>query len=259
MGRRRNVVVVAVVTLAVAWSLTAGLAALAAFHFLSGFVQGRSPAVPGVDSPGAARSVAPSTSTAGQIERLLTVVRVVPRRPQVPGYERECSSGQGCVFGPEWTDDTQASLGRNGCDTRNDVLARSLSDVSFSSESPSCDVTGGVLTDPYTGDVLDYAIDGSQIHVDHLFPLAAAWDLGAATWSQERRETFANDPLTELVATSASANLSKADSTPASWLPPRKAFRCEYVLRYLQAAASYDLALTAADTEVIGFVVRRGC
>lgn len=198
-------------------------------------------------------------SAAATVTSLLQRVRRVPQRPEVPGYDRGCSPGEGCVFGTDWSDDTEAPLGHNGCDTRNDVLGATLAEVAFSERSPTCDVVAGLLTDPYTGDVLDYAEDSSQIHVDHLFPLAAAWDLGAAAWSPAQRSTFANDPDLELLAVSAGANLSKGDSTPASWLPPNKPYRCDYVTAYLEVAVAYDLAVTDADVRVIEPVVRTWC
>ena len=195
-----------------------------------------------------------STNQEAEITSLLARVTIVAERPQVPGYERDCGPEEGCVFGTEWTDATNAPDGHNGCDTRNDVLAQSLANVTFSARSPDCDVVGGILTDPYTGAVMDYATDGSEIHIDHLFPLAAAWDLGAASWSLERRTEFANDTAVELIAVQGTANMSKGDSTPASWLPPQRAFRCDYVARYLSVAIVYDLAVTAADETAIGHV-----
>ncbi|MEO9324788.1 HNH endonuclease family protein [Nocardioides sp. C4-1] len=208
--------------------------------------------------PSSARPLAPADGP-DRARELLAEVTVVERRPDVPGYDRSCSPGDGCVFGTEWSDATDAPLSRNGCDTRNDVLARDLTDVRFSRRSPDCDVTGGTLADPYTGREMDYATEGSQIHVDHLFPLAAAWDLGAAGWTPERRERFANDVDLELLAVEGSANLSKGDSTPASWLPPRKAFRCTYVTAYLEVAHAYDLAITEADVRVIEPVLTKSC
>lgn len=212
------------------------------------------PASPQETSPPGAAGAAADT-----VRSLLDRVRRVRDRPDIPGYDRGCSPGDACVFGTDWSDDTDATLGHNGCDTRNDVLARSLDAVEYSERSPGCDVVGGRLVDPYTATVLDYATDSSQIHIDHLFPLAAAWDLGAATWSPAERASFANDPDLELIAVSGGANLSKGDSTPASWLPPHKPFRCAYVTAYLEVALAYDLAVTAADVRVIEPVVAAWC
>lgn len=204
-------------------------------------------------------SRSPPTPTVGQVRPLLAAARVVEQRPDVPGYDRDCGPGDGCVFGTEWTDDTDAPSSHNGCDTRNDVLAATLDDVAFDPGSHDCDVVAGHFVDPYTGTPMDYITEGSQIHVDHLIPLAAAWDLGAASWTPARRARFANDTDLELIAVQGSANLSKGDSTPASWLPPNKAFRCEYVTRYLRVADAYDLAITAADVRVIEPVIQKSC
>jgi hypothetical protein len=200
----------------------------------------------------------PSAKYSGAtIKGLLGLVRIVPRRPQHPGYDRDCSAGNGCVFGTPWTDNTGAPDGHNGCDTRNDVLREQLSAVAFKPLSNDCDVVAGHFTDPYTGVEMYYQTQGAQIHIDHLIPLAAAWDLGAANWTQALRERFANDTAVELLAVSGGANMSKGDSTPASWLPPNKSYRCEYVVRYLQASIAYELPITQADAGVIEFVARK--
>jgi len=191
--------------------------------------------------------------------RDLAQVRVVTQRRPVGGYDRDCGPGDGCAFGTAWSDDTGAPSGHNGCDTRNDVLGAALTDVRFEAGTRGCDVVAGLLRDPYTGEALDYATHGSQIHVDHLVPLAAAWDLGAAAWSPRRRAAFANDTARELVAVSQGANLSKGDSTPADWLPPDLAARCGYVVGYLRVVEHYDLAVTAADAAAMNDVLRTGC
>lgn len=218
------------------------------------------------ESPSESPSAAPGPSTsptsegtfdAATITALLAQARTIDRQPDVPGYDRDCGPGDGCSFGTAWTDDTDAPDGHNGCDTRNDVLRRTLSDVRFKDGSNDCDVTAGRLTDPYRGVEMAYETEGSQIHVDHLVPLAAAWDLGAAQWTPERRARFANDTALELLAVNGGANQSKGDSTPASWLPPNKPYRCEYVVRYLRATQAYDLPLTRADVDVIRGVARK--
>lgn len=198
-----------------------------------------------------------SSATSLEIASLLRRVRVVPKAPSVDGYDRDCGPGDDCVFGPEWSDDTKAPDGHNGCDTRNDVLAAQMTEVAWDPGSGNCDVVGGVLQDPYTGVRMDYASEGSLIHIDHVFPLAAAWDLGASAWRAHKRARFANDTQVELLAVSGQANLSKGDSTPASWLPPNEVFRCEYVAIYLRVAVRYGLSVTAADITVISHVAKR--
>lgn len=207
--------------------------------------------------PAAAGEDEQTTYDRAAIETLLTKVTIISKRPQVPGYERDCSPGAACSFGPAWTDDTSAPDSHNGCDTRNDVLGKTLVDVEFKPGTNDCKVVGGHFVDPYRGVEMSYATDGAQIHIDHLVPLAAAWDLGAAEWTQAERERFANDTRHELLAVNGGANESKGDSTPASWLPPNKPFRCEYVGRYLEASIAYHLPITRADATVIGDALRK--
>ncbi|WP_217370374.1 GmrSD restriction endonuclease domain-containing protein [Nonomuraea antri] len=72
---------------------------------------------------------------------------------------------------------------------------------------------------------------GERLDVDHLVPLAEAWDSGASAWDAARRERYANhlQHPEHLVAVTARSNRQKADKDPASWLPI-KAVRCRYVV-----------------------------
>lgn len=211
------------------------------------------PSPPAPDHAPATGAALPSSVDTGTLLALLDRVQVVAQRPYRDGYDRDCGPGEGCVFGTPWSDDTDAPAGRDGCDTRNDVLAAQLREVRFSSRSPDCDVVGGRLVDPYTGTTMEY---GAQIHVDHVFALSAAWDHGAADWSQRRRDAFANDTDLVLVATTRSANLGKGDSTPAEWLPSRREARCGYLARYLEIAAVYRLSISAADAATVRLAAR---
>ena len=195
-----------------------------------------------------------------ELTRLLAEVVVVPTRPNVDGYDRDCGPGEGCVFGTAWSDDTNDQFGHNGCDTRNDVLRRALVDITIDADTNDCVVRTGTLLDPYTDRTISFlrGWDTSrEIEVDHLIPLAAAWDLGAWKWSPEQRAEFSNDVEFELLAVYGPANQQKSDSTPASWLPSNKRFRCEYGVRYLRASLKWKLPITAADAEVLGHVARK--
>lgn len=195
--------------------------------------------------PTVAPAPAPVDPVAQSIASLLTQTRLVDRLPQVPGYERSCSPGDGCVFGQSWKD-----VERTGCDTRNRVLAAQLTDVVFKQGTQDCKVLSGTLVDPFTGATLQYG-NGStaSIQVDHVFALARAWDAGAAAWPLERREVFAND-LDNLLAVSGEENQSKSDSGPDTWLPPNPSFVCPYVEIYLKVAVEYGLSITVDDRDV---------
>lgn len=184
--------------------------------------------------------------TRSEIRQLVKSLKVDDRQ-RSPGYERECGSSAGCVFGPAWSDDTTAPWGHDGCDTRNQMLAASLKDVRFRAGTDDCVVVSGTMVDPFTGNQLEFRKEqAADVTVDHLYPLALSWDQGAADWSAGRRARFANDPLNLLVV-SGPANSSKGDSGPGEWLPLNAAYRCTYVGRYLSVAKEYELAITPAD------------
>ncbi|PFX02484.1 hypothetical protein CJ469_02932 [Nocardia farcinica] len=200
---------------------------------------------------------APGSPTRAQVEDLLGRVRVVAERGRPGGYDRDCGRGGGCVFGPAWTDDHAGAEGHNGCDTRNDVLAAQLSDVRYREGTRDCVVVAGTLRDPYTGRLLEFRkADARDVQIDHVYPLAAAWDLGAAGWSPEQRVRFANDTVTNLLATAGAVNQAKGDATPAEWLPPARANHCFYAGKYLTVAVRYDLPVTAADNAVLHAIAR---
>lgn len=202
------------------------------------------------------RGSVPGSPHRDLVAPLLDAVAVVADRPSVPGYERDCSGTSACVFGPAWSDSTDAPGGGNGCSTRHDVLARDI----HGAEHPTdrCAVPDGTLVDPYTGQVVDVGRSGVRgIHVDHVFPLSAAWDLGAWQWSPARRAAFANDVDHNLLAVTGSVNSRKSDSTPADWLPTDPTRHCFYAARYLSAAIAYELPVTRADHRNLAGAVRR--
>ncbi|MFC9892163.1 HNH endonuclease family protein [Nocardia sp. NPDC127579] len=202
---------------------------------------------------------APGSPSRAQVEQLLASVRVIAERPHPGGYERGCDPGQACVFGASWTDDHDGPGGHDGCDTRNNVLAGQLTDVAFRPGTRDCVVVSGTLDDLYSGRRLPFTkAKAREIQVDHVYALAAAWDMGASAWPAERRVAFANDVDLELLATDAAVNQSKRDSTPAGWLPPARANHCFYAGRYLTVAVHYDLPITAADNAVLADLAR-GC
>ena len=76
---------------------------------------------------------------------------------------------------------------RDGCDTRETVLARDGDDVEAGSD---CRPTSGDWYSEYDGASFT---DGSDLDIDHVVPLAEAWRSGADSWSAQEREDFAND------------------------------------------------------------------
>ncbi|NED85361.1 HNH endonuclease [Streptomyces sp. SID11233] len=160
------------------------------------------------------------------------------------GYERD-------EFGYAWMDTADGvPLARNGCDTRNDLLKLHGRHVKFRSGS-DCVVVSMDLYDPYTGkDIAWKKAKATEVQIDHVVPLSYAWQMGAARWGKEKRRQLANDVL-NLLPVWGSTNSAKRDSGPASWLPPSKAIRCSYAVRFAQVAEKYELPVTAPDKEMM--------
>ncbi len=146
---------------------------------------------------------------------------------------------------PHWSD-----LDRNGCDARNDILKRDLTEVVFKVGTRDCKVLTGVLLDPFSNKVLTFTSVKSAVDIDHVVALSNAWQTGAAFFDRNIRSQIANDPL-NLLAVDAKLNRQKGDGDAATWLPPNKAFRCEYVSRQVSVKAKYALWVTPPEKEAI--------
>ncbi|WP_328320018.1 HNH endonuclease family protein [Kribbella sp. NBC_00382] len=190
----------------------------------------------------------PTGTATGSIRAELAKVKIVASRPKVKGYDRDCGKSGACSFGQAWSDAHAGPGGHDGCDTRNNVLAKQLTDVSFKAGAKHCVVMSGQLLDPYTGRLINFRkAAAGKVQIDHIYPLARAWDLGASTWPAQRRVDFANDQTDNLLAVDGATNASKSDQGPGEWLPLNKSFRCKYVARYLHVAAKYKLPITRDD------------
>jgi hypothetical protein len=178
---------------------------------------------------------------------VLAGVAEVPARIRGYDYRR-------AAFGDAWTDDNDAPGGHNGCDTRNDILDRDLVDKTYVSISrcPNA-VATGTLRDPYTSEAIALVRGnqtGAAVQIDHLVPLAYAWDLGARNWTDEMRGRFANDPA-NLLAVEGQANQDKGDKEPAVWMPPNTAFHCQYAMQFIAVLRGYGLPVDAPSTTVL--------
>jgi hypothetical protein len=132
----------------------------------------------------------------------------------------------------------------NGCDTRERVLWAEA--ITAPSVSSSCSLTGGTWRSPYD----DFqSTSSSDFHVDHMVPLAEAWDSGANGWTAARRQAFANDVTYPgaLVVASASSNTSKSDQDPAEWQPTNTAHDCVYASDWLRTKLRWLLGADLAE------------
>ncbi len=192
----------------------------------------------------AAPTAAAPAARAGTALAALATLAVKGRAART-GYDR-------AAFGPAWAD-----VAGDGCDTRDDVLRRDLTDIAVRSGTDGCEVATGVLADPYSGTTISFTRGVSTsalVQIDHVVPLSNAWQTGAARWSATTREAFANDPL-ELLAVDGSLNEQKSDGDAATWLPPNHRIRCAYVARQVAVKARYALWVTPPEQAAIARVL----
>lgn len=145
----------------------------------------------------------------------------------------------------------------NDCDTRNQILARDLSDVTYA-DTAHCKVQSGTLADPYTGTTIRF-VRGTDtsgaVQIDHVVALSDAWQKGAQNLTAAERYSLANDPL-NLLAVDGKTNQNKGDSDAATWLPPNKNFRCDYVARQVAVKTKYKLWVTNAEYSAIAKILQ---
>lgn len=169
----------------------------------------------------------------------------VDDRPDSTGYDRDS-------FGFRATDDDG-----DGCDVRDDVLARDLTDVIFSA-AKRCQVSSGTLADPYTGKTILFVRGrntSAAVQIDHVVALANAWQSGARDWTTAQRYRFGNDPY-NLLAVDGPANQDKGSASAAYWLPTNGEYRCEYVARQIGVKRHYGLTVTTSEKRSMLAVLR---
>lgn len=144
----------------------------------------------------------------------------------------------------------------DGCSLRQRIIKRELGDTAKLADD-KCTVTAGEFNEPYTGEhmTLENKTDFSKkIQIDHVVALSDAWQKGAQYLDKETRYNIATDPL-NLLAVEANANQQKSDGDAATWLPPNKAFRCQYVARQVSVKYKYTLWVTQAEHDAIARIL----
>ena len=204
-------------------SITAALAALTA---IAAWTLNAGPALASPPTP-------PSASTAATELAGLTV----KTEGSTTGYSRD-------KF-PHWINQSGT------CDTREQVLKRDGTGVTVDS---SCQPTAGSWYSVYDKTTFT---DSSDVDIDHIVPLAEAWKSGASSWTQARRQEFANNlTISQLIAVSASSNRSKGDRDPSAWQPTNTAVHCIYARYWIWVKYTYGLSLQSAEktalTQMLG-------
>ncbi|MFF2184563.1 HNH endonuclease family protein [Streptomyces sp. NPDC058155] len=142
-----------------------------------------------------------------------------------------------------WVDEDKDS-----CNTRMEVLiAESRIEPTI---EPGCKVTGGEWFSYYDGATV--TVPGG-LDIDHMVPLAEAWDSGASAWTAQRREAYANDLVADrsLVAVTAKTNRSKSDQDPAEWMPPSADARCTYIADWVSTKLRWSLTVDTTERDAL--------
>jgi hypothetical protein len=180
-----------------------------------------------------ASAAADTTTKFVSVDAAIKVLKIAPDVRE--GYARSKFK--------HWSD-----LDKNGCNTRNDViLAEAL-------VKPKVDKGCKIVKD--TGKWYS-AYDGltvtnfSALDVDHMVPLAEAWDSGASKWDDARRQVYANDmgDANSLIAVTAATNRSKSDQDPAEWLPAKDV--CTYVKNWVHVKVRWSLTVDEKELKVL--------
>ncbi|MFF8572697.1 HNH endonuclease family protein [Streptomyces sp. NPDC015408] len=143
----------------------------------------------------------------------------------------------------------------DGCNTRAEVLIAEA--VEPPTVGPKCRLTGGRWWSYYDQ---VWVTSASGLDIDHMGPLAEAWDSGASTWSAAQREAYANDLGADasLVAVTARSNRSKSDQDPATWMPPAAEVHCRYIAEWVGTKLRWALSADEAEAEALREVAA-GC
>lgn len=132
------------------------------------------------------------------------------------------------------------------CDTRKEILISEA--VKKPEQGDNCALTGGEWRSYYDEKTVTVA---RSLDIDHVVPLAEAWDSGASKWTADQREQYANDlkDPRALVAVTLSTNRSKGDRDPAEWMPPSKAAYCQYVSDWVSTKLTWKLSVDQAELD----------
>jgi hypothetical protein len=132
----------------------------------------------------------------------------------------------------------------NGCDSRKSVIISEA--IKKPAVEKGCVIKGGEWLSIYDNIKVTEA---GKLDVDHMVPLAEAWDSGAQAWDAKKRELYANDQTDprHLIAVTGSSNRSKSDQDPADWMPTNKAYACEYVANWVSIKVRWSLSIDAKE------------
>jgi hypothetical protein len=151
----------------------------------------------------------------------------------------EVRTGYDRALFPLWID-----ADGDGCNTRFEVLIAEA--TTAPSVGSGCRLTGGRWLSYYDNATWT---DPADLDIDHLVPLAEAWDSGARAWTTAQRRGYANDlgDPRDLVAVTDNVNQAKGDQDPATWMPSYPPARCRYVDEWVAVKIRWRLTVDTAE------------
>ena len=165
----------------------------------------------------------------------------------IPAYSRS-------EFGHGWND-----VDKDGQDTRAEVLieahrpGRKKVKLAFATDKDKR-VVSGRWRCRFTG---EWVTDASKLDIDHLVPLADAWDSGAHAWDKDRRERYSNGVGVKswrrswLLPVTAKYNRAKGSRSPEEWLPPNDVYLLNYAADWIATKAYWNLSITQAEKDTL--------
>lgn len=187
----------------------------------------------------------PQSLRAAQVATLADAVGLVP-------VEDENRTGYTPAAFKHWNSGDLA----DGCDTRNEVLLAEA--TSAPAVASGCKLSGGSWLSYYDGQEVT---DLGALGIDHMVPLAEAWDSGASAWTAARREAYANDQgsAVSLAAVTARTVRQKADQDPAQWLPPAPEAHCRYVGEWVTTKLRWQLTADTTEMDALKVLAEGPC
>ncbi len=196
------------------------------------------------------RLLAAATATAALVAIPTTTAASAPAEPQAAAYSAPLSqaiadlpvateqrTGYDRDLFRHWVD-----ADGDGCDARDEVLISEADDPP--TVGSGCTLTGGRWFSYY--DRVSWT-DPADIDIDHMVPLAEAWDSGAYGWTSGQRETYANDlaDYRTLVGVTDDVNQAKGDQDIAEWLPTYD--RCRYLGEFVAVKHRFSLSVDSSE------------
>ena len=148
------------------------------------------------------------------------------------------------LFGVGWAD-----LDGDCQDTRAEVLVRD----SLVPVAKGCKVSRGKWLSYYDNVTWTRSF---EVQIDHLVPLAEAWDSGAYRWNAQTRLRYANDlgDRQALVPTTTALNYAKLADDPSRFIPAISA--CRYILSWIAVKLRWNLSVDRAEHNAIASVAK---